>query len=94
MAADLEAVNMEKEEMKMALSAAKSELDKFKNETALSLKALTAEIGNLKQVVPGDDDDLAERKVKNFKANKEEFSKMKPSERRLAMTIAARKQTK
>jgi 8-oxo-dGTP pyrophosphatase MutT (NUDIX family)/ATP-dependent protease ClpP protease subunit len=94
MAADLEAVNMEKEEMKMALSAAKSELDKFKNETALSLKALTAEIGNLKQVVPGDDDDLAERKVKNFKANKEEFSKMKPSERRLAMTIAARKETK
>ena len=94
MAADLEAVNMEKEEMKMALSAAKSELDKFKNETALSLKALTAEIGNLKQVVPGDDEDLAERKVKNFKANKEEFSKMKPSERRLAMTIAARKETK
>ena len=91
MATALAAANSEKEEMTKALNAAKSELEKFKTETANQLKALSTEIKALKEVVPGDDESEEVKRFKNFKAAKEDFAKMKPSERRLAMTKASRK---
>jgi len=91
MATALAAANSEKEEMTKALNAAKSELEKFKTETANQLKALSTEIKALKEVVPGDNETEEVKRFKNFKAAKEDFAKMKPSERRLAMTKASRK---
>ena len=70
------------EEKEKALQAFKAETQKKETEFADMLKALKSEVAELKEVVPGDNGQKAD-KLKAFKEMKEQKEKMTPSQRRV-----------
>ena len=76
------------EEKEKALQAFKAETQKKETEFADMLKALKSEVAELKEVVPGDNGQKAD-KLKAFKEMKEQKEKMTSSQRR----VLALKQT-